>query len=131
MATGMSQPMIRYLVWGGSVVLAVTAVFHTTGWSDVVAAADEAQLSGFLNAAVKSLWIYASYHWLFVAVLGAIAAAHPSRLARLVLALSALVLTADAVLLLMTAKPKVRRQGKLRRSSRRPVPISAAIRAAS
>ena len=46
-----------------------------------------------------------SYHWLFVAVLAAVAVAHPSRLARIVLGLSALLLTADAVLLLVAVGP--------------------------
>ena len=99
------QQKARNLVWAGSAVLAVTAAFHTTGWRDVTAAADEAALSPFLNAIIKGLWIYASYHWLFVAVLAAVAAAHPSRLARIVLALSALVLTADIVLLLIAVGP--------------------------
>ena len=102
----MSQPKTsRNLVWTGSAVLAATAAFHATGWSDVAAAADEASLSPFINAVVKGLWIYASYHWFFIAVLAAVAVAHPSRLARVVLALSALVLTADAVLLLVAVGP--------------------------
>ncbi|MCP3976843.1 MAG: hypothetical protein GY720_20345 [bacterium] len=97
----MSQRNIKYVVWAGSAVLAVTAAFHATGWSDVAAAADEALLSPSMNAVVKGLWIYASYHWVFVAVLAAVAVAHPSRLARIVLALSALLLAADTVLLLI------------------------------
>ena len=101
----LAQSTIKRLVWAGSAVLAATAAFHTTGWRDVTAAADEAALSPFLDAVVKGLWIYASYHWLFVAVLAAVAAAHPSQLARLVLALSALVLTADTVLLLIAVGP--------------------------
>ena len=44
----------------------------------VVAAADQWSLS----AVVEGLWVYASYQWLFVAVLATVAAAHPSRLAR-------------------------------------------------
>ncbi len=104
----MDQPSpktTRYLVWAGSAVLTTTAAFHATGWRDVTEAADEAALSPFLSAIVKGLWIYASYHWLFVAVLAALAAAHPSRLARIVLGLSALVLTADTVLLLIAVGP--------------------------
>ncbi len=95
----------RYLVWAGSAVLAATAAFHATGWPDVAAAVDEASLSLSMAAVVKGLWIYASYHWLFVAVLAAVAVAHPSRLARIVLALSALLLAADTVLLLIAVGP--------------------------
>lgn len=95
----------RYLVRAGSVVLAATASFHATGWSDVAAAADEASLSQSLGSIVKGLWVYASYHWLFVAVLAAVAVGHPSRLARIVLGLSALVLATDAVLLLIAVGP--------------------------
>ncbi len=97
--------MTRYLVWAGSAVLAATAAFHATGWTDVVAATNEASMSPFLDAAVKSLWIYASYHWLFVAVLVAVAVAHPSRLARIVLGLSALLFTADVIQLLVAVGP--------------------------
>ena len=99
------QQIARYLVWSGSAVLTATAAFHGTGWPGVAAAIDEATASAFLRAVVKGLWIYASYHWLFVAVLAAVAVAHPSRLARLVLGLSALVLTADAILLLVAVGP--------------------------
>ncbi len=95
----------RYLVWTGSAVLAATAAFHASGWSDVAAAVDESSLSPSMNAVVKGLWIYASYHWLFVAVLAALAVAHPSRLARIVLALAALLLAADTVLLLVAVGP--------------------------
>ncbi len=104
----MSRPGSRtaqYLVWLGSAVLLATAAFHATGWSDVAAAADEAALSPFMSAAVKALWIYASYHWLFVAVLAAIAVAHASRLARIILAMSALLLAVDTVLLLIAVGP--------------------------
>lgn len=100
-----SRQTVKYLVWAGSAVLAATAAFHGTGWLGVAAAVDEATTSTFLRAIVKGLWIYASYHWLFVAVLAVVAVAHPSRLARIVLALSALLLAADAVLLLVTAGP--------------------------
>ncbi len=86
-------------------VLAATAVFHGSGWPDVTAAVDEASLAQSLGAIVKGLWIYASYHWLFIAVLAAVAAGHPSRLARLVLGLSALVLAADVILLLVAVGP--------------------------
>ena len=92
-------------MWAGSAVLTATAAFHATGWHGVAAAADEASLSPFLNAVVKGLWIYASYHWLFIAVIAAVAVAHPSRLARIVLALSALLLAADAILLLIAVGP--------------------------
>ncbi len=95
----------KYLVWAGSMVLAATAAFHGSGWPDVAAAVDETPLSQFLGAVVKGLWLYASYHWFFVAVLAAVAAAHPSRLARIVLALSATVLAADVVLLLVAVGP--------------------------
>ncbi len=101
----MTQQTTKSLVWAGSAVLAATAAFHATGWPDVAAAADDASLSPFLSAVVKGLWIYASYHWLFVAVLAALAVAHPSRLARIVLAVSALVLAADAILLLVAVGP--------------------------
>ena len=101
----MTQQTIKFLVWAGSAVLTATAAFHATGWSDVVAAADEASLSSFMSAVVKGLWVYASYHWLFVAVLAAVAVAHPSQLACIVLALSALLLAADAVLLLVAVGP--------------------------
>ena len=99
------QTATRYLVWAGSAVLAATAAFHTTGWADVAAAADKATLSPFLSAAVKSLWIYASYHWFFIAVLATVAVVHPSQLARIVLGLSALVLTADTIMLLVAVGP--------------------------
>ena len=99
------QRSTRYLVWAGSAVLAATAAFHATGWPGAAAAVDEATTNTFLRAIVKGLWIYASYHWLFVAVLAAVAVAHPSRLARIVLALSAVVLTADVILLLVAAGP--------------------------
>lgn len=99
------QQTLRYIVWGGSVVLAGTAVFHAVGWPGVAAAANEAALSPFLSAAFKGLWLYASYHWLFVAVLAAVAVVHPSRLARIVLTLSAVLLAADAVLLLVATGP--------------------------
>ncbi len=75
------------------------------GWPGVAAAADEAGLSPFLSAAVKSLWLYASYYWLFIAVLTAVAVVHPSRLARIVLALSAALLAADVVLLWLAVGP--------------------------
>lgn len=95
----------RYVVWAGSLVLAGTAAFHGSGWSGVAAAVDEAGLSAFLAAVVKGLWLYASYHWLFVAILAALAVLYPSRLARLVLALSAALLAADAVLLMLSVGP--------------------------
>lgn len=95
----------KYLVWTGSAVLAATAAFHGTGWPGAAAAIDEATTSTFLRAIVKGLWVYASYHWLFIAVLAVVAVAHPSRLARIVLGLSALLLVADAILLLVVAGP--------------------------
>ncbi len=95
----------RYLVRAGSAVLAATAAFHASGWPDVAAAVDEASLSPSMGAVVKGLWIYASYHWLFVAVLAVVAVAHPSRLARVILALAALVLAADVVLLFVAVGP--------------------------
>ena len=97
--------MSKYVVWAGSTVLAATAAFHTTGWPDVKTAADEASLSPFMSAAIKALWIYASYHWLFVAMLAAVAVAHPSRLARIILALSSLLLAVDAILLFVAVGP--------------------------
>lgn len=99
--------MPRIVVWVGCVVLAATAAFHASGWSGVAEAVDGSGLSAFMAAVVKGLWLYASYHWLFLALLAALAVGHPSRLARLVLALSAALLAVDALLLLVTIGPFV------------------------
>ena len=58
-----------------------------------------------MSAIVKGLWIYASYRRLFVAVIAVVAVSHPFRLARIILALSALLLAADAILLLVAVGP--------------------------
>ena len=58
-----------------------------------------------MSAVVKGLWIDASYHWLFVAMLAAVAIAHPSRLTRIVLVLAAVLLAADTVLLFIAVGP--------------------------
>lgn len=95
----------RYVVWLGSLVLTATAAFHGSAWPGVAAAVDEAHLSPYLVPVVKGLWLYASYHWLFVAILAAVAVRYPSRLARIVLGLAAALLAADLLLVLRSVGP--------------------------
>ncbi len=91
----------------GSVVLAATSAFHATGYAIVVRDTSAEGVSEFLQSAAKGLWLYASLHWLFIAVVAVVAAWLPSRLSRIVLALSSAVVAADAVLLLVFVGPFV------------------------
>lgn len=96
---------MRVTVWVGSAVLAATATFHATGYGEVRAAAAAADLPGWIGGAVGGLWLFATMHWLFIAALTVLAASYESRLTGLVLGLSAVVLIADIVLLLVHVGP--------------------------
>lgn len=95
----------RISTWTGSAVLAATAAFHSTGYTAIVRDASAPGVSELLQSAAKGLWWYASYHWLFVALVAVVAARFPSRLSRIVLVLAALLIAGDAVLLLVFVGP--------------------------
>lgn len=97
----------RGIVWTGSLILVVTGLFHGSGFGEVSQLVAQSDLEGTLAKAVPGLWLFASYHWIFIAVAATIATAFPSRLARLVLAASALVILADALVLLIFVGPFV------------------------
>lgn len=89
----------RILIWLGSVILTVTAIFHQTGYSTVVRDTSAAGVTEFLRSVGQGLWLYATYHWLFIAALGVVVSLFPSRASVIVLLMSAAVVTGDALLL--------------------------------
>lgn len=89
----------KAIVWLGSSILIATALFHATGFSIAATASKSAALNEFMSAVLPGLWLFPSYHWFFVAIVAGIAATEPSRLARLTLWASALLLVVDVVLL--------------------------------
>ena len=59
----------RRIVWLGSVILVVTAIFHGTGHADVTQAVASSDLEGMLSGAIGGLWLFPTIHWLFLALL--------------------------------------------------------------
>ncbi|MCP4201075.1 MAG: hypothetical protein GY769_03990 [bacterium] len=97
----------RGLVWLGSVVLAATAAFHGSGYVDVTSTVAESNIEGMLSGAIGGLWLYPSVHWLFIAVLAIVAVQVASRLTPWILGLAAVILAADAIVLLVHVGPFV------------------------
>lgn len=95
----------RRLVWLGSIVLAATAALHGSGYAEVQTAVAESNIDGVLSTAVGGLWLFASAHWLFLAILAVVTVSKATPLTRLVLGLIVAVLAVDIVLLLIHVGP--------------------------
>jgi hypothetical protein len=87
------------------VILAGTAALHGSGYPEVEAAVAASDIEGVLSGAIGGLWLFASIHWLFLAVLAVVATTLASRATTCVLGLVVAVLAADIVLLLVHVGP--------------------------
>ena len=72
-------------VWLGSALLAITAVFHLTGFSAIPASPPIRDASSFYEAVLRPLWIFASIHWLLIALVCVLASQLRSSATRIVL----------------------------------------------
>ncbi|MFQ5524916.1 MAG: hypothetical protein ACE5GX_01515 [Thermoanaerobaculia bacterium] len=95
----------KRLVWVGSIVLAATAALHGSGYRDVTAAVAESNIEGMFSGAIGGLWLYASVHWLFIAVLAVVAVEIAAPATPWILGLAAAVLAVDIVVLLVYVGP--------------------------
>ncbi len=93
----------RILCVVGCALLLITALFHGTGFSDVRDAISESTASGFLMRAVPGLWLHFSIHLVALAAFGILAMFSLAHGARRLVALLALVVAADAGLVLSLA----------------------------
>lgn len=57
-----------HAVWLGSAVLASGALFHTTGFPAIPASPPITDAATFYQAALRPLWLFASLHWLLIAM---------------------------------------------------------------
>lgn len=103
----MSAQHGRLLVWTGSAVLLVTAIFHGSGYGSIIEAAQTPEIDPLIASVLRPLWLFPSLHWVMLAALAILAVAHPSRLSRYVLLVCALVVGFDAGLLLVFLGPFV------------------------
>lgn len=88
-----------HFVWAGSALLAVTALFHLTGFPAIPAPQAIDGTASFLEASFQPLWLFAGVHWLLIAIISIVAAKSGQELGRLVLRCCACVVLADAFLL--------------------------------
>jgi len=95
----------RLLALAGSLVLVTTALFHSTGYPGVTAAVERGEVTGQLAKIVGPLWLFPSYHWIFAALVGAMAARFPGTISRVLLGLTAGLLAADAIVILASVGP--------------------------
>ena len=72
-------------VWLGSALLAITALFHLTGFSAIPASPPIKDASTFYEAVLRPLWIFASVHWLLIAMVCVLASRSRSGAPRMVL----------------------------------------------
>lgn len=88
-----------YAVWGGAALLAVTALFHASGYPQLPAPSPAVAPPNLFTASLRPLWLFASLHWLLTAAVCVLAiGAHP-RVARAILLVCAATVMANAVLL--------------------------------
>lgn len=88
-----------YFVWAGSALLAVTALFHLTGFPAISAPQAIDSTASFLEASLRPLWLFAGVHWLLISFICIIAEKSGQGLGRLLLRCCACVVLADALLL--------------------------------
>ena len=87
----------------GCILLLVTAIFHGTGHSEVSDSIASSSASAFLKLAVPGLWLHFSIHLVALAAFGILASFFLAQGARALVALLALVVVADAVLVFSMA----------------------------
>lgn len=88
-----------YVVWVGSALLTITALFHFTGYFEIPAPQHGSGSPSFFDVALRPLWLFASLHWFLTAVICVLVVKTEPRIARTVLLCCAAIVTADAVLL--------------------------------
>lgn len=93
----------KILCVAGCVLLLVTAMFHGSGHSGVSGAISDSNASAFLKLAVPGLWLHFSIHLAALAAFGVVASFFLAQGARSLVALLALVVAADAVLVFSMA----------------------------
>lgn len=93
------------LGWIGVIILVVTAMFHSTGYSDAKKAAEAFESGSFFATALPALWLFPSIHWLFAALIGVFALHSSTQLARLLLFGVSVLLAIDAGLLYFSIGP--------------------------
>lgn len=88
-----------YLVWFGSALLTITALFHFTGYFQLPNSQPGSETKSFFDAALRPLWLFASLHWLLTAATCMIVVKAEPRIARTILLGCAAIVIVDAVLL--------------------------------
>lgn len=88
-----------YFVWVGAALLAITALFHFTGYFQIPLPRTGAGTPSFFDAALRPLWLFASLHWLLTAAVCVLVIKAESRIARPILLGCAAIVIVDAVLL--------------------------------
>ena len=89
----------------GSLILAVTAAFHFTGFADISAWVAATGDAGFFAQAIPTIWLFPTVHWLIIAI-GLVAGAWFAMAGlRLLLFACALLIAIDAVLIVYAVGP--------------------------
>lgn len=96
-----------YFVWAGSALLAVTALFHLTGFPAISAPQAIDGTASFLEASLRPLWLFAGVHWLLIAFICITSEKSGQGLGRLMLRCCACVVLVDALLLYLFIGPFV------------------------
>lgn len=94
-----------YAVWIGSALLTIGALFHLTGYVSIPSATPVDGLGKFFDAALRALWLFAGLHWLLIATVCILAAKSGGRFVRKILVCCAIIILADAALLLWFLGP--------------------------
>jgi len=91
----------------GSLILAVTAAFHFTGHAGISEWVAEAGDQGFFAQAIPTIWLFPTVHWMAIAI--GLAAGAWFRMAglRILLIACALLIAADAALIVYAVGPFV------------------------
>ena len=87
-----------YAVWFGSALLTFGALFHFSGVF-AIPSSDPGGGMGFFETALRPLWLFASLHWLLIALICVIASRSGGPTARAILLCCAAAVLADATLL--------------------------------
>ena len=88
-----------YAVWLGSALLAITALFHLSGFLAIPASPPITDASTFYEAVLRPLWLFASMHWLLIASVCVFVAKSPLVAARIVLPCCGCVVLVDEAVL--------------------------------
>ena len=88
---------LRYSVWFGSALLAFVALFHFSGFFAIPT--EPGGGASFFEASLRPLWLFASLHWLLIAVICIFVIKSGHQHARLILLCCAATVLADAALL--------------------------------